>query len=65
MNSTNRQVIQGNLTSDEGSGVNRVARRFHPGAAAPNDPDSPGVTRIIFRKPVVFASRGTNPDSSL
>jgi SAM-dependent methyltransferase len=46
----NRQVIQCNLTIDEGAGVSRSARRFHPDLAMPNDPNYPWVTWIIFRK---------------
>jgi SAM-dependent methyltransferase len=37
----NRQVIQCNLTIDEGAGVSRSARRFHPDLATPNDPNYP------------------------
>lgn len=46
----NRQVIQCSLTIDEGAGVSRAARRFHPDLAAPNDPNYPWVTWIIFRR---------------
>jgi len=48
----NRQVIQCNLTVDEGRGVGRASRRFYPDLASPNDPNYPWVTWIIFRKPV-------------
>jgi SAM-dependent methyltransferase len=49
----NRQVIQCNLTIDEGAEVSRSARRFHPDIAQPNDPNYPWVTWIIFRKKVL------------
>ena len=58
----NRQVIQCNLTIDEGSEVRRSARRFHPDLAMPNDPNYPWVTWVIYRKPVVSKPRFSVPD---
>jgi SAM-dependent methyltransferase len=61
----NRQVIQCNLTIDEGKGVSRAARRFHPELATPNDPNYPWVTWIIFRKPLMPKPRFSVASSSL